>query len=652
MKFVKKVIVLILIPLSLFIQESAADNNYAKYTLKRETLEHAGLVRLSDIFTLIDEWDFYSVEGFTRQGVSNSFDIYHQQNWVIMVDGHRMDLKLFDMTNINLLPISTDQIDSIEVYILPQQVEDNFSDRGLLHIHTRQIKEGVTLQGQFTAGNEIGDPGPFRYTEFWSENVDRIAADESYWLSYRGDDGYLGAGYYAQVYYPTDPLIVDRNRIIYPYANPVIKTYAYSFRAGLSKLYSKPRIDASYSLIDDFYFFKPLGREIPSKNQFISVGLSGDTDFSEKIIISYKVRYSQNALKKRENAYDLDFDWESERLYANLNCVYKQSMTTFKLGLAADQTRINTDYSMTRNLINEGLVYGSVRIDQISGSQLNVDTEVRFNDHETGYKIASGYHWKVKNNQQLVTNIAYSQIMTNNENTLWFWSERGYDFLRDHGGDYSIEGRLSPAKQWSMDFSWHRDEDILPSIKVGILYRGFIRKNWEEQLFQYDIDFKTVSGPVTIKTGENGQMAGVYMKLRSVQSSLFEHNFYYRYAAALGRSGLFSRIRNEIPENLFIYRITYIPVKNFSIWAMFKYISSTTWYDFQDIDQQSNGIYSSHLSEILLIDVAVNKWIWKKQIKVDFILRNFLNKKNISYPIGASPDLRFYVQAELYFNFW
>jgi len=652
MKSVRKSKFLILFLLSLFFQDSTADDNYSKYTLKRETLQNAGLVRLSDIFTLIDEWDQYSVEGYTRQGVSNSFDMYHQQNWVILVNGHRMDLKLFDITNINVLSISTDQIDSIEVYILPQQVEDYFSDRGLLHIHTRQVKKGVTIQGQFSAGNETGDPGPYRYTKFWSDNVDRIAADESYWLSYRGDNGYLGAGYYSQVYYPTDPLIVERNRDIYPYANPVIKTYAYSFRAGLSKIYSKPRIDASYSLMDDFYFFKPLGREIPNKNHFLSIGLTGDANFVKKIIMSYKFRYSRNALKKRENAYDLDFDWESERFYASLTGIYQKPMTTFKLGLAADQTRINTDYSMTQNSINDGIVFGSFRFHQKSGSYLNIESEVRFNDHETGYKFATGYQWKVKYNQDIVATVAFSQTMVQNENTLWFWSQRGYDFIRDHGGDYSVEGSLIPAKQWSLDFYWQREQDDLPSIKGGFLYRGFIRKNWEEQIFQYDVNYKTVSGPVKIKTNQNGQMAGVYVKLKSAQSTLFEHNFYYRYMMSIGSTEIFSRIKKEIPENLFIYRITYKPVKNFSIWAMCKYITSSYWYDFEEIDEQSNGLYTARLSEVFIIDLAINKWMWKRQIKVDLILRNLLDKKDISYPIGASQDLRFYVQAELYFNFW
>ncbi len=57
MKFGRKLILPVLCTISIFIQQSLADDNYSKYTLNREMLQHAGLVRLSDIFTLIDEWD-------------------------------------------------------------------------------------------------------------------------------------------------------------------------------------------------------------------------------------------------------------------------------------------------------------------------------------------------------------------------------------------------------------------------------------------------------------------------------------------------------------------------------------------------------------------------------------------------------------------
>jgi len=652
MTFAHKVFFPVWILFCFAIQESLAEDSSSTYTLHRDRLQHAGLVRLSDIFTLIDEWDMYSVEGYTFQGVANSYDIYHQQNWIILVDGHRMDLKLFDISNINLLPVSTNQIDSIEVFVTPYLIEDAFSDRGILHIHTRQIEEGFTVQGKFTVGNQTGDPGPYRYTEFWSENIDRIASDESYGLSYRADMGYIGASYYSQIFYPTDPLIADRNREIFPYRNPFIKTYSYNIRAGLSKIFSRPKLDIVSSRIDDFYFFKPLGREIPVENHFLSIGLIGQTEFSNTITTGYKLRYTRNTLGKRENAYDIYFDWSKENIYGSIHGLYKLSKLSFRFGLAAEQTKINTDYILTQNQINDGIIFTSIILDQKAGSRLNVDSEIRFNKHETGIKLAATNWWKMAANQGLFSNITYSQTMTNLENSIWYWSERGYDFIRDKGGNYTIEGVLHPARQWSVDLYWAREEDKIPSIRIGMNVRGFISKNWEEQPFEYEYISKTVSGPVTIRTGEQGTIGNIYLKLDSHQSTQFEHQIYYRYANVIGSNGLFSRIRDEIPASIFVYRVIYTPVNNFSIWAMCKYISSTSWNDFQNINLQSNGLYSSRLSDVILIDIAINKWLWKRQIKLDLILRNLLNKENLSYPIGASPNLRIYAQAEMYFNFW
>ena len=74
--------------------------------------------------------------------------------------------------------------------------------------------------------------------------------------------------------------------------------------------------------------------------------------------------------------------------------------------------------------------------------------------------------------------------------------------------------------------------------------------------------------------------------------------------------------------------------------------------DYAAINDQSGGIYSAHLAEVFLADIAVNKWLWKKQIKLNFILRNIFNETDISYPIGSSQNFRFYAQAEFFFNFW
>jgi hypothetical protein len=105
-----------------------------------------------------------------------------------------------------------------------------------------------------------------------------------------------------------------------------------------------------------------------------------------------------------------------------------------------------------------------------------------------------------------------------------------------------------------------------------------------------------------------------------------------------------------IPDYKENYRLTVNPVENFSIWVMLKYRSAVFWNDYRFINQESDGEYSANLSEILSLDIAINKWFWKKRIKASLLFNNLLNRKEITHPIGTSMDLRFLGQMEIYFN--
>jgi hypothetical protein len=83
-----------------------------------------------------------------------------------------------------------------------------------------------------------------------------------------------------------------------------------------------------------------------------------------------------------------------------------------------------------------------------------------------------------------------------------------------------------------------------------------------------------------------------------------------------------------------------------------RYISAVFWTDYKQITQQSKNLYSAELNPLLLIDLALNKWLWNKQIKLDFVFRNILNQDDLSHPIGATLNLRFYLQAAIMLNFF
>ncbi len=644
-------IIIFLFLLPAYALSAGEQNGQLKHTLYRNQLNHAGLVRLSDILSLIDEFDYFSIDGFTWQATLKDFDLYQQQNWILMVNDQTIQTKLFDTIELNLLPFSTDHIDSIDVFIFPQLINSEFSDKGIIHIHTKKIEQGVTLQGQLTAGNRTGDPGPWRYTEYWSENIDRIAADESYWLAYADSNVNVGFGHYVQVYYPTDPRMTDRLRDIYTEHNPYISSKSYMFKAGLSKAFSRPQFEVFQTTMEDLYFFKPAGREIPTNQDFTFMGLSGGEELSGGFNFRYRLFYQKHKLEKRPNKYNYDFDWGVEEFGGDIQSGFYNKYGRSQLGVGVKQIQANTGYDLSQRYLSSGKVYGSYQYFGFTGHSPGISGMYEFGDAGRVINLSIKDKFQTSDFWALTGVFSFSETSILEENTLWYWSESGYDIVSDLGGSYEIEGTLLPAKQWTFDLLLTRTGEKWQAFEGGVSFRRFISKNWEVQPLIYDPEHKTTSGKVMIKTVQSNSRGRLFLKLNYRGPDPISHHLYYHYSTTLETTSQMQDLWKSVPEHRAIYRITYNPVESFSIWSMFKYQSSVFWYDYHNVEEQSLGKYSAQLSDIITFDLAINKWLWDKRIKIDVIFRNIFNRESIYFPIGASLDLRFYAQAEFYFNF-
>ena len=122
---------------------------------------------------------------------------------------------------------------------------------------------------------------------------------------------------------------------------------------------------------------------------------------------------------------------------------------------------------------------------------------------------------------------------------------------------------------------------------------------------------------------------------------------YFRHQRTLDGDILAQRLWEAYPQNRFHQTVTFAPVETFSLWARFQYRETTRWYDYRDIDGQTDGEYSSRLPAYALLDVAIDKWFWRRRIRANLTFRNLLNDTVILHPIGAAFDLGFYIQVEL-----
>jgi hypothetical protein len=641
---------LILFCLLIFLQNQsslAANFPSKKYTIHASELEHITLIRLADIFTLIDEWNYFTIDGFTIQAGNQSSENFHNQNWLLMVDDQIIRTQIFGQANLNLLGLSTDQIDSIEVYPNSTSVNGVFSNQGLIHIHTTQIEQGLIPRVQIIYGNQTGDPGPYRYTKFKTDNIDRIAVDKAYHISYGDSSGYINAGHYIQVFYPTNPRISNRIEKIYKGEFKRIRSLSYSLQAGSKSLPGSPQFSFYQTAMNNFFFFKPFGQEIPTKNKFLFAGLNGNFIRSLSLPLFFRFSYTKNALAKRNNVLDYNFDWKNELLDAEIYFEIPLKNNELSLGLNILKRSYSSDYFNNTQNIQDYSIYGCYNFNEFKDHNFEINGLFCNSNAGSEFNFSFYERRQFMDVQALLIGISVSQTNTLTNNPLWNWSEKGYDFVSDVNVDYEIDGALSKNKNLSFKLSWEREQDFLPALTSGINYQYIWGFNRENQSYHFDKDWDAARSPIEIKTDQQFKIANIFLKLNHNINEIFKHNLYIEYNKLLGNENNYQKL---IPSQKINYRLTVNPVDNFSIWAMLKYRSSVFWFDYRYISQESDGKYSANLSEILSLDIAINKWFWKKRIKTSILFNNLLNRKEITHPIGASMDLRFFAQMEIYFN--
>ncbi|MDP1725965.1 MAG: hypothetical protein Q8M15_04220 [Bacteroidota bacterium] len=193
------------------VQQSNEDSihmNPSIQIITGEQMLNAGLSRLSDLFLLIENGTYTTINGdryFAQFGATSN---YKFQSWIFMVDGVRIDLSRFDAVAVNMTGIALADVDHIEVVTEPCLYYGEFADKGIVHIITKK-KNSPSYTGYLGNGNETGDPGPFRYITP-TPNVDKVGLNYSHVAGFGNNTWSAGCSYTYQDYFFRDAAIFNR----------------------------------------------------------------------------------------------------------------------------------------------------------------------------------------------------------------------------------------------------------------------------------------------------------------------------------------------------------------------------------------------------------------------------------------------------------
>jgi len=561
--------IIILISNIIIANDIHIDNELSeKEVLTNDMINKSGLFRIGDILLLATKIRVSSIDGFSWFSNINGLSSFHRQNWVVLLDGQRLGINTFDIVNINMLPINISQIDSVEIFTAPQLHQGIFTDYGLIHIHTTNISKGKSFTLFQSAGNETGDPGPYKHTKYSSPNVERVGSGSTMTFDLNNNNRSVSLGVNYKGHGIQDWAMQERNNSIYGNENiydgsdhwiiPEINRFASIentstfFKLKTEAFRNKLDFFTSYShSYKYFYFLKPISREIPVDYVIKHIGIINNFVISKKLNIIYRLHYSNNQLNKYPNELDFDFDWESTNLHTNLENQFSISSYSGKLGIGFDRYSLDTDYELSKSFYDIYNFYGSFNYNLAENLIQNIDVMVLLSNGKHALKGTCITKWNLNRNNILKVMISYIERLIEEDNNLWYWSELGYGLIKS---DYTINGNFNKSKTFTTDLIWSNKINDKLNIEVSNYYRSFDDIYLEQQYYWFNPEggFFILS-PLIIHTNQGGKVIGVNLAIKSDINTKTHQYFYYDYQSVISSKDIFKEVMRTMPKHSLDY---------------------------------------------------------------------------------------------------
>ena len=618
-----------------------------RQVIRADVLRSAGARRLSDIFSLIDDWDAATVDGFTYSVSARGLSPFGTPAWTLMVNGQTIDIDLFGVRNLDRLPLTPAELDSVVVIATPTLHDGVFARGGVIHLHASRPEPGFELRGLLATANETGDPGPFRFTKLATPNIDRIGTDGSGSVSVASGRAYVAASALWREHYVTDPLLRGRTSDILPGHLPIIKETGAAFRAGLEGDGGAHEMYVARLQTEDVFFLKQLGREIPAQSPFMHIGISGRQRTGREAGLRYRLAYSSNALEMRANRLDLDFDWQLDRWVADIETSLKGSDYGAAIGAGLEYASAETGYSLRENSLTVLRLFGRVETALGSTSTQTWAASLEAGEDDVGLNASLSQRWRPSSRQLVEANLAFYEQLPEHDTRIWHWQRRGYHLLADNGADVTLVGDPDKARTLALDLSWRSQALDALTLKLGLFARSHSQLSLEQQTYQFVPASQSFTGPVRLVADQGGEIVGFLAGANWQALPQLVLAGHYRFQAVVAGDELYESAWLAIPKHRLRLTGLSTPREGLSFWGALRYRSSSRWTDYDDVGIQTAGAYSSRIAEALAVDLAAEKWFWHRRMRLHLLLSNLLDDSVPFHPIGAAYGLSFQAQAEI-----
>ncbi len=634
----KFIISILIISSQLFSQNFFKHNDIFKTIITNSDLKNSGVINMSDIFTLLNNWNSSTINGYSFTVSPNNLSHYQNQSVVVFIDGQEINLGEHDFINLNLIPLTIDQIDRVEVISFPQLSNGVFTQSGTINFITKKPTKGLSFNLFNSVGNEVGDPGPYVFTQERSPNVDKLGYLLSFNLNTRGENWYLRTFIKTEENYLTDPAIKDRINSIS--SDNKSRMLAASAILNFNTLSGNHHLLFGYTENDDFVFYRERGSEAPTNSILKHIGLNGTFNFTKNIDLNYFLKTSDNEIKNRSSSIGSKFYDRNKLFLSRFEGNYKSKNSSVVFGLTYENHE--TTLLDVNNEFDLMTLYTSFNYLLTKSFNYVFDFSTTKQSGETLLNGTFKNFWNITTNNNVVFTLSFSQnLFLNNTISPFQYNFRVF-------ADSIISEKKSNLFSSAVSYTYILNNHLRLNL-IGD-YRYFFNYTLEDYNYQFNLANKNIESNYNLRTNEFLKVASSSVEIEHTISEVIEHKLYYSYQTDFKGSYLFKEIWKSFPNHKLVYSINFNFNNSFGIWAKYYFQSETIWSQYQYLNFQSDNKSSSKIKAYSTIDLSAQKWFWQKRVWLNLVFKDILNKRQYYHPIGAGFDMRFYLQFHLYFH--
>ena len=602
--------------------------------LTSDDLVRAGVTRLSDLIELTDDWIGSSTEGYhwTIAPIGTSWQ--QSPQWNLFIDGLPIDVQAFNQKALNNLPITISEICEVHFSSIPVILHGMVVESGAIEIQRCAPESGLSLDGQVSAGNETGDPGPFKYTDSRVENVDRTGPTIQTKIGAASKHWHLQVTASADEHHATDPRI--RPRVLQLYQGEK-DARILSRLVNLNSQVLDHQISVAASRIEDLVFLPLMGREIPLDKTILWIGAS-----NSQSRYGYSLLSSFHDLRTRDNQGGVIIDFFQRNIYARGYTVLSMPYASrIEFGATGMHAQIRYGTSQIRDQIESLRIYGQFHWNELNGIQSKSLGAVSLDAGSLGFEFFS-HAWHARSGLRVQTLIKHRAP----ESKINYagWVKRGYNvdlpvvripsqLLARHASLFSTDLIWTTGTHTQFRFmgGWRRYVNHITSSTESNLDSTRLGLSPVTQIISNSGHIARISfgAQMPISKKLSFRASGVYMHAWSNQST-FEHAWPHRFLIG---------VRGE-----------YQPNERFSMDMRLRFMSQSTWEPYKEAALHNPEFYAASVPSAVYLHITLQKRLWDDRLRISATMRNVLDHPYILHPAGARTRALFQVAIRYSFT--